>query len=103
MISFLGSSEIWSDKLSLLHIKVTQRVGEHGGESIKTISRRCRRHKERQSRSVRVADNFGNKHFKKSCKPLLCNEVDKNINKTRKYPLFLHAPTVPLCLTIATI
>ena len=58
---------------------------------------------ERQSRSVRVADNFGNKHFKKSCKLLLCNEVDKNINKTRKYPLFLHAPTVPLCLTIATI
>ena len=30
-----GSSEIWSDKVSLLHIKVTQRVGEHGGESIK--------------------------------------------------------------------
>ena len=33
MISFLGSSEIWSDKLSLLHIKVTQRGGEYGGES----------------------------------------------------------------------
>ena len=30
---FLGSSEIWSDKLSLLHIKGTQRGGEHGGES----------------------------------------------------------------------
>ena len=29
----IGSSEIWSDKLSLLHIKVTQRGGEHGGES----------------------------------------------------------------------
>ena len=57
-----GSSGIWSDKVSLLHIKVTQRVGEHGGESIKTISRRCRRHKERQSRSVRVSDSFGNKH-----------------------------------------
>ena len=28
-----GSSEIWSDKLSLLHIKGTQRGGEHGGES----------------------------------------------------------------------
>ena len=28
-----GSSEIWGDKLSLLHIKVTQRGGEHGGES----------------------------------------------------------------------
>ena len=31
--AFLGSSEIWSDKLSLLHIKGTQRGGEHGGES----------------------------------------------------------------------
>ena len=30
---FKGSSEIWSDKVSLLHIKVTQRGGEHGGES----------------------------------------------------------------------
>ena len=30
---FLGSSEIGSDKLSLLHIKGTQRGGEHGGES----------------------------------------------------------------------
>ena len=28
-----GSSEIWSDRVSLLHIKVTQRGGEHGGES----------------------------------------------------------------------
>ena len=28
-----GSSEIWSDKVSLLHIKGTQRRGEHGGES----------------------------------------------------------------------
>ena len=67
------------------------------------MSRRCRRHKERQRRSVRVADNFGNKRFKKSYKPLLCNEVDQSINKTRKYPLFLHAPMVPLCLTIAAI
>ena len=55
---FLGSFEIWSDSVSLLHIKGTQRGGEHGGESIKTMSRRCRRHKERQSRSVRVADSF---------------------------------------------
>ena len=31
----MGSSGIWSDKVSLLHIKVTQRGGEHGGESIK--------------------------------------------------------------------
>ena len=28
-----GSSAIWSDKASLLHIKGTQRGGEHGGES----------------------------------------------------------------------
>ena len=28
-----GSSEIWSDKVSLLHIKGTQRGGGHGGES----------------------------------------------------------------------
>ena len=28
-----GSSEIWSDKVSLLLIKGTQRGGEHGGES----------------------------------------------------------------------
>ena len=28
-----GSSEIWSDKVSLLHIKGTQREGEHRGES----------------------------------------------------------------------
>ena len=28
-----GSSEIWSDKVSLLHIKGTQRGGEHRGES----------------------------------------------------------------------
>ena len=98
-----GSSGIWSDKVSLLHIKGTQRGGEHGGESIKTISRRCRRHKERQRRSVRVADSFGKKRFKKSCKPLFGNEVDQSIDKTRKYPLMLHAPTVLLCLTISSI
>ncbi|MES5167326.1 hypothetical protein ABVC73_01825 [Prevotella melaninogenica] len=28
-----GSSEIWSDKASLLHIKGTKRGREHGGES----------------------------------------------------------------------
>ena len=28
-----ASSEIWSDKVSLLLIKGTQRGGEHGGES----------------------------------------------------------------------
>ena len=30
-----GSSEIWSDKVSLLHIKGTQRGGEHGDEKHK--------------------------------------------------------------------
>ncbi len=30
-----GSSEIWSDKVNLQHINVTQSVGEHRGESIK--------------------------------------------------------------------
>ena len=98
-----GSSGIWSDKVSLLHIKDTQRGGEHGGENIKTMSRRCRRHKEQQRRSVRVADRFGKKRFKNSCKPLFGNEVDQSIDKTRKYPLLLHAPTVPLCLTISSI
>ena len=97
-----GSSEIWSDKVSLLYIKGhTERRRTRRWKQ--TISRRCRRHKERQRRSVRVADSFGKKRFKKSCKPMLWNEVDKNINKTRKYPLFLHAPLVPLCLTISTI
>ncbi len=73
-----GSSEIWSDKVNLLPIKGTQRGGEHGGESIKTTSRRCRRHKERQSRSVRVADSFGNKRFNKSYKPLFWKEIDQS-------------------------
>ena len=30
---FSGPSEIWSDKVSLLYIKGTQRGGEHGGEA----------------------------------------------------------------------
>ena len=60
---FLGSSEIWNDKVSLLHINVTQRGGEHGGKS------------------------FGNKCFNKSCKSLFCNEVEQSINKTRIYSL----------------
>ena len=54
-------------------------------------------------RSVRVAENFDNKRFKKSYKPLFWKEIDQSINKTRKSPLFLHAPMVPLCLTIAVI
>ena len=91
-----GSSEIWSDKLSLLHIKVTQRGGEHGGESRQSHGG-AEGTKERQRRSAHIADSFGYKCFNKSCKLLLCNNVDKIINKTRKYSLFLHAPTVPLC------
>ena len=99
-----GSSGIWSDKESLLHINVTQRVGEHGGEKHKrqfhrgaegTKSDRAVVYVLLISLVINVLRNLVN--------PLLCNEVDKNINKTRKYPLFLHAPTVPLCLTIAAI
>ena len=33
-----GSSEIWSDKVNLLHIKGTQRGGEHGGECTDNIT-----------------------------------------------------------------
>ena len=99
---FLVSSEIWSDKVSLLHIKGTQRGGEHGGESRHshggaegTKSNRAVVYVLLITLVINVLRNLVN--------PLLCNEVDKNINKTRKYPLFLHAPTVPLCLTIAAI
>ena len=35
LLHIKGSSGIWSDKASLLHINITQRRGEHGGESIK--------------------------------------------------------------------
>ena len=96
------SSEIWSDKVSLLHIKGTQRGGEHGGESRQphggaegTKSDRAVVYVLLITLVINVLRNLVN--------PLLCNEVDKNINKTRKYPLFLHAPTVPLCLTISAI
>ena len=104
-VTFLQSSNLkrYHSKLLKTHIKGTQRRGEHGGEKVKTISRRCQRHKERQSRSVHIAERSGYKRFNKSCKPLLCNEVGHSINKTRKSPLFLHAPTVPLCLTISAI
>ena len=93
-----GSSEIWSDKVSLLHIKGTQRGGEHGDEKHKrqyhggaegTKSDRAVVYVLLITLVINVLRNLVN--------PLLCNEVDKNINKTRKYPLFLHAPTVPLC------
>ena len=102
MILFLGSSEIWSDKLSLLHIKGTQRGGEHGGESRQSHGGAEGTKSDRAVVYVLLIALVKNV-FKKSCKPPLCNEVDKNINKTRKYPLFLHAPTVPLCLTISAI
>ena len=92
-----GSSEMWSDKVSLLHIKGTQRGGEHGGESRQyhggaegTKSDRAVVYVLLITLVINVLRNLVN--------PLLCNEVDKNINKTRKYPLFLHTPTVPLCV-----
>ena len=97
-----GSSEIWSDKVSLLLIKGTQRGGEHGGESRQSHGGVEGTKSDRAVVYVLLIALVINV-FKKSCKPLLCNEVDKNINKTRKYPLFLHAPTVPLCLTISAI
>ena len=59
----IGSSEIWSDKVGLLHIKGTQRGGEHGGERVKTILRSWQRHKERQSCSVRVGESSDNKRL----------------------------------------
>ena len=99
-----GSSEIWSDKVSLLHIKGTQRGGEYGDEKHKrqyhggaegTKSDRAVVYVLLITLVINVLRNLVN--------PLLCNEVDKNINKTRKYPLMLHTPTVPLCLTISTI
>ena len=97
-----SSSEIWSDKVILLHIKGTQRGGEYGGESRQyhggaegTKSDRAVVYVLLITLVINVLRNLA--------KQVLCNEVDKIINKTRKYPLFLHAPTVPLCLTIATI
>ena len=80
-----GSSEIWSDKLSLIHIKGTQRRGEHGGES-------------RQS--------HGGAEGTKSDRGVVCVLLIAlviNVFKTHKYPLMLHVPTVPLCLTISAI
>ena len=82
--SFLASSEIWSDKVSLLHIKDTKRGGgEHGDESRQSHGGAEGTKSERGVVYVLLI-TFGNKHFKKSCKPLLCNEVDNNINNTRK-------------------
>jgi len=54
---FLGSSEIWSDKLKLSYNKAHR--GTEGAE-IKAMSRRCRWHKERRRYSVQISDNpFG--------------------------------------------
>ena len=71
-------------------------MGEHGGESRQshggaegTKSDRAVVYVLLITLVINVLRNLVN--------PLLCNEVDKNINKTRKYPLFLHASTVPLC------
>ena len=93
---------VHQQRVSLLHIKVTQRGGEHGGENRQyhggaegTKSDRAVVYVLLITLVINVLRNLA--------KQMLCNEVDQNINKTRKYPLFLHAPTVPLCLTIATI
>ena len=97
-----GSSEIWSDKVSLLHIKGTQRGGEHGGESIQSHGGAEGTKSDRALVYV-VLITFIINVLRNLAKQMLCNEVDKIINKARKYPLFLHAPTVPLCLTISAI
>ena len=77
-----GSSEIWSDKVSLLHIKGTQRGGEYGGESRQyhggaegTKSDRAVVYVLLITLVINVLRNLVN--------PLLCNEVDKNITRVR--------------------
>ena len=97
-----GSSVIWSDKASLLHIKVTQRGGEHGGESRQSHRGAESTKSDRGVVYVLLIALVINV-LRNLAKQMFCNEVDKIINKTRKYPLLLHAPTVPLCLTISAI
>ena len=82
----------WSDKVSLLHIKGTQREGEHGGAE-GTKSDRGVVYVLLMSLVINV--------FNKFCKPLLWNAIDQSINKTRKYPLMLHAPMLPQCSPIS--
>ena len=101
-VNLYGSSGIWSDKVSLLHIKVTQRGGEHGGESRQSHGGTEGTKSDRAVVYVLLIALVINV-LRNLAKQMFCNEVDKIINKTCKYPLFLHAPTVPLCLTIATI
>ena len=52
---FLGSSEIWSDKLKRLYNKV-HRTTER--TEIKAMSRRCRWHKEGRRGSVQILDSY---------------------------------------------
>lgn len=56
----MGSFGIWSEKLTLL--KVQSHRGTEGTE-FNAISRRCRRHEERQSYSLQLLDIFIGKHF----------------------------------------
>ena len=56
----MGSFGIWSEKLTLLKDKSHR--GTEGTE-FNAISRRCRRHKERQSYSLQLLDIFIGKHF----------------------------------------
>ena len=97
-----GSTGIWSDKVCLLHLKGTQRGGEHGGESRQYYGGAEGTKSDRSVVYVLLITLVINV-LRNLAKQMFCNEVDKIINKTRKYPLLLHAPTVPLCLTISAI
>ena len=89
-------------KHSLLHIKGTQRGGEHGGKNRQYHGGAEGTKSDRGVVYVLLITLVINV-LRNLAKQMSCNEVDKIINKTRKYPLFLHAPTVPLCLTISAI
>ena len=93
---FFGSSGIWSDKVSLLHINVTQRGGEHGGESRQYHGGAEGTKSDRAVVYVLLITLVIN-ILRNLAKPLLCNEVEQSINKTRKYPLFLHTHQRCLC------
>ena len=76
----------WSDKVSLLHIKGTQREGEHGGAE-GTKSDRGVVYVLLMALVINLANH--------------CFVMNQSINKTRKYPLMLHAPMLPQCSPIS--
>ena len=80
---FLGSFEIWSDSVSLLHIKGTQRGGEHGGESRQYHGGAEGTKSDRGVVYVLLIALVINV-LRNLAKPLLFNEVEQSINKTRK-------------------